>query len=55
MSEGILRHAEGVDLLPGNIELSGLEISLTGVISRETMLGFILDNTQIIPVLRVRA
>lgn len=38
MSEGILRHAEGVDLLPGNIELSGLEISLTGVISRETIL-----------------
>ena len=38
MSEGILKHAEGVDLLPGNIELSGLEISLTGVISRETIL-----------------
>ena len=29
MSEGILKHPEGVDLLPGNIELSGLEISLT--------------------------
>lgn len=38
MSEGILKHPEGVDLLPGNIELSGLEISLTGVISRETIL-----------------
>lgn len=37
-SEGILRHEEGVDILPGNIELSGLEISLTGVISRETIL-----------------
>ena len=38
ISEGILSHPEGVDLLPGNIELSGLEISLTGVISRETIL-----------------
>lgn len=38
LSEGILTHTEGVDLLPGNIELSGLEISLTGVISRETIL-----------------
>ena len=38
LSEGILTHTEGVDLLPGNIELSGLEIALTGVISRETIL-----------------
>ena len=36
--KGIVRHEEGVDLLPGNIELSGLEISLIGVISRETIL-----------------
>lgn len=36
--EGILSHEEGVDILPGNIELSGLEISLIGVISRETIL-----------------
>lgn len=33
---GILQHNEGVDILPGNIELSGLEISINGVISRET-------------------
>ena len=38
MTEGILHHDEGVDLLPGNIELSELEVSLTGVISRETIL-----------------
>lgn len=38
VSEGILHHKEGVDILPGNIELSGLEISLIGVISRETIL-----------------
>lgn len=36
--EGILHHNEGVDILPGNIELSGLEISLNGVIARETIL-----------------
>lgn len=38
LMKGIIHHSEGVDLLPGNIELSGLEISLTGVISRETIL-----------------
>lgn len=37
-SEGIIHHVEGVDILPGNIELSGLEISINGVISRETIL-----------------
>ncbi|MCF0127887.1 MAG: ParA family protein [Pseudobutyrivibrio sp.] len=41
--EGILHHEEGVDFLPGNIELSGLEISLTGVISRETILREYID------------
>ena len=34
----LLHHNEGVDLLPGNIELSGLEVSLTGVLSRESIL-----------------
>ena len=28
--KGMLHHEEGVDILPGNIELSGLEISLIG-------------------------
>lgn len=32
---GILKHDEGVDLMPGNIELSGLEVSLVNVMSRE--------------------
>jgi chromosome partitioning protein len=36
--EGILRHPEGVDLLPCNIELSGLEVTLANAISRETVL-----------------
>lgn len=38
LKDGIIHHEEGVDILPGNIELSGLEISLIGVISRETIL-----------------
>ena len=36
--EGILHHEEGVDLLPANIELSGLEVSLVNVMSRELIL-----------------
>ncbi len=36
--EGILHHSEGVDLMPANIELSGLEVSLVNAISRETIL-----------------
>ena len=35
---GILRHEEGVDFMPGNIELSGLETSLVNDMSRETVL-----------------
>lgn len=36
--EGILHNAEGVDLMPGNIELSVLEVSLMNVMSRERIL-----------------
>lgn len=36
--EGILHHDEGIDLMPGNIELSGLEVSLVNVMSRERIL-----------------
>ena len=36
--EGILHHEEGVDLMPSNIELSGLEVSLVNVMSRELVL-----------------
>ena len=35
---GILHHEEGVDLLPANIELSGLEVSLGNTMSREMIL-----------------
>jgi len=36
--EGILHHAEGVDLVPSSIELSGLEVSLVNSMSREFVL-----------------
>lgn len=36
--EGILKHDEGIDLMPGNIELSGLEVSLVNVMSRELVM-----------------
>lgn len=35
---GIIHHSEGVDLLPANIELSGLEVTLVNTMSRETIL-----------------
>lgn len=35
---GILKHDEEIDLMPGNIELSGLEVSLVNVMSRERIL-----------------
>ena len=36
--EGILHHAEGVDLMPANISLAGMEVSLVNTMSRETVL-----------------
>ena len=36
--KGILHHKEGIDLMPSNIELSGLEVSLVNAMSRETIL-----------------
>ena len=36
--DGILPHAEGVDLLPAHIALSGMEVSLVNAMSRETIL-----------------
>ena len=36
--EGILHHAENVDLVPANIELAGMEVSLISAMSREKIL-----------------
>ena len=44
--EGILHHAEGVDLMPANIELSGMEVSLVNTMSRETVLRTYLSEVR---------
>jgi chromosome partitioning protein len=41
---GILHHREGIDLIPANIELSGLEVLLANVMSRENILKEYLDQ-----------
>lgn len=38
VSQGITHHKEGVDLIPSNIELSGLEVRLINALSRESVL-----------------
>ena len=38
VSQGIIHHKEGVDLIPSNIELSGLEVRLINALSRESIL-----------------
>lgn len=40
---GILHHEEGVDLIPANIELSGLEVAMINIISREHLMQEYLD------------
>ena len=42
--EGIIHHDEGIDFIPANIELSGLEVSLVNAMSRETILKQVLDS-----------
>lgn len=44
--EAILHHAEGVDVLPASIELSGMEVSLVNAMSRETVLRQVLDGVK---------
>ena len=44
--EGILHHDEGVDLIPANIELSGMEVSLVNAMSREKVLKQYLDSVK---------
>ena len=42
--EGILEHKEGIDFLPCNIELSGVENNLMNVMSREKILKAYVDQ-----------
>lgn len=44
--EGILHHPEGIDLMPANIQLAGMEVSLVNAISRETVLRQYLDTVR---------
>ena len=45
---GILHHGEGVDLLPANIELSGMEIRLINAMSRESVLRTYINAVKLI-------
>ena len=42
--DGVLHHEEGVDILPANIALAGMEVSLVNAMSRETILRQYLDT-----------
>lgn len=44
--EVILHHAEGVDLIPANIELAGMEVALVNSMNREKMLKQVLDSAK---------
>ena len=41
---GIIHHSEGIDLLPANIELSGIELSLFNAMSREMVMSNVLNR-----------
>ena len=41
--EGILHHAEGVDILPSSIDLASMELRLISAMSRETVLRKVLE------------
>lgn len=44
LEEAILHHEEGIDLIPANIGLSALEVSLVGVMSREKIMKEFIDS-----------
>lgn len=41
--EGIIHHAEGIDFIPSNIELAGMETALVNVMSREMVMQNFLE------------
>ncbi len=45
-NEGIIHHSEKIDLMPANIELSGMEVSLVNAMSRETILKQYLETVK---------
>ena len=44
--EGIIHHEEGIDFIPANIELAGLETSLVNVMSREMVIRQYLNSLE---------
>lgn len=44
--QGVIAHKEGIDLMPSNIELSGMEMSLFNTMSREHVLKCYLDTVK---------
>ena len=44
--EGILQHEEGIELVPANITLSGLEVSLVNAMNREMVLKQYLETVK---------
>lgn len=44
LEKAVLHHAEGVDLIPANIELSAIEITLVNVMSRELILKSLVEQ-----------
>ncbi|MDY6308750.1 MAG: ParA family protein [Oribacterium sp.] len=44
LAEGILHQREGVDLIPANIEMVGLEVALVNTMNRERMLKQFLES-----------
>ncbi len=45
--EGILHHKEQIDLLPANIELSALEVTMSNVMSRELIMKEYIDTMRL--------
>lgn len=43
LGEGIIHHAEGIDFIPSNIELAGMETALVNVMSREMVMQNFLE------------
>ena len=44
LTQTIIQHDEGVDLIPANIELSALEINLVNAMSREVMMRSLVES-----------
>ena len=46
--EGILHHKEQIDLLPANIELSALEVTMSNVMSRELIMNSLVASDMVL-------